>query len=189
MVEPLRTAYAALVACFAAYAVASGLDWMWEFTVVSVVGFAALGLAFSGDPQAPHTERRLGLRVGLPLLAACVVVAQAVPLLATTEIRESQAAVGRRDLREALASATTAADLQPWAATPHLQRALVLEEAGRLAAARRAIRAAIERDRTDWRLWLVQARLETKVGAIRSARRSLRRAIALNPRSPLFAGA
>jgi Flp pilus assembly protein TadD len=46
---------------------------------------------------------------------------------------------------------------------------------------------AIDRDRTDWRLWLVSARIETEAGNITEARSDLRRAKSLNPRSPLFA--
>ena len=38
----------------------------------------------------------------------------------------------------------------------------------------------------DWRLWLVQARIQTKRGEIAAARRSLDRARELNPRSPLL---
>jgi len=63
----------------------------------------------------------------------------------------------------------------------------VREQLGDLPAARASILEAIGNDRTDWRLWLVRARLETKAGAFRPARQSLRRAAALNPRSPLFA--
>jgi Tfp pilus assembly protein PilF len=77
--------------------------------------------------------------------------------------------------------------VQPWAASPHLQLALVREQTGDLLAARDEIASAIDDDRSDWRLWLVQARLETKSGAIDRARSSLRHAMRLNPRSPLFA--
>jgi Tfp pilus assembly protein PilF len=47
---------------------------------------------------------------------------------------------------------------------------------------------AIARDRRDWRLWLASARIETKLGHVDAANGSLRRAVALNPRSPLFKG-
>jgi Flp pilus assembly protein TadD len=47
---------------------------------------------------------------------------------------------------------------------------------------------AISRDRTDWRLWLASARIETRLGRVRAAERSLRRAVELNPRSPLLSG-
>jgi len=184
LAEPARGALAALTACFLAYLAAAALDWMWELTVVSVVGFSALGWAL-GDSSGAQGGRR-ALRIVLPAVAVLAIVAQAIPLASTVAIRDSQAAARDGALDQAIDDARSARDAQPWAASPHLQLALVLEEAGQLRAARGAIHEAIERDRSDWRLWLVRARLETKAGAIRAARRSLRRAAALNPRSPLF---
>ena len=69
-----------------------------------------------------------------------------------------------------------------------MQLALVNEEAGALVRARDRINEAIDRDRRNWRLWLVLARLETKLGYPRAAADSLSRAIELNPMSPLFQG-
>ena len=184
--EPTRSGIAALAACFIAYAASAALDWMWELTVVSVVGFGALGWALGNGSIS--SRRALAPRIVLPLVAVLVIVAQAIPLASTFAIRNSQGAVEDGALAEALDDARAARDVQPWAASPHLQLALVLEEEGQLRAARSAIGDAIERDRDDWRLWLVRARLETKAGAIRSARQSIRHAAALNPRSPLFSG-
>jgi tetratricopeptide (TPR) repeat protein len=115
-------------------------------------------------------------------------MAQAIPLLAHGEIRDSEAALARGDFDAAFSSARAARDIQPWAATPYLQLALVSEEANLLPRARQWIDESIERDDRDWRLWLVSARLETKLGRVAAAERSLRRAVSLNPRSPLFAG-
>jgi Tfp pilus assembly protein PilF len=77
--------------------------------------------------------------------------------------------------------------LQPWASAPYLQLALLQEQLGDLRAARGRIAEAIDRNDSDWRLWLVSARLETETGNIAKARSDLRRAKSLNPRSPLFA--
>jgi Tfp pilus assembly protein PilF len=87
----------------------------------------------------------------------------------------------------ALSAARAARRLEPWAASPRLQLALVLEQDGDLDAARGQIQSAVERDPEDWRLWLVKSRLETKAGAPAVAAASYSRARALNPRSPLFA--
>jgi hypothetical protein len=176
--------HAALIASFAAYAIGAGLDWMWELTVVSVVGLAALGWVLGSDGE--FKRGAVLLRLLIPAVAVFAIVAQAIPLVSTIAIRDSQASVRRGDLVAALDNAQSARRVEPWAASPYLQLALVLEENGRLAAARSTIADAIERDRDDWRLWLVQARLETKAGAVAAARRSLRRAAALNPRSLLF---
>jgi Flp pilus assembly protein TadD len=120
------------------------------------------------------------------VLAIVVVVAQAIPYLSQARIRESQSAAARGDLAGALASARGARQVQPWGPGPWLQLALVYELRGELEQARTAIERATHEDRDDWRLWLVAARLETKLGLIDEGRRSLRRAIRLNPRSPLL---
>jgi Flp pilus assembly protein TadD len=192
---------AALGSVFAAYVVGAALDWVWELTAVSVAGFSALALV-AGRATAPrrplsavqvHAAPRWksGHRlygVAAILAAWVLVFAQAIPLLAQREIGRSQAAVEDGDLREALDAAQSARDIQPWAATPYLQLALVNEQAGALRLARTWIDMALARDAEDWRLWLVSARLETKLGRVAAAERSLRRAIDLNPRSPLFDG-
>ena len=85
-------------------------------------------------------------------------------------------------------AAAAAQRFQSWAASTHLQRALVEELAGNLPAAHGAIERALELDARDWRLWLVDARIETRLENFDEAELSLRRAVDLNPRSPRFAG-
>lgn len=199
--EEARVYGAAATAVFVAYATAAGIDWVWELTAVSVVGFVALALAVGPATAGPTPlsaieragsprpfRRRFGLGVAVIVLAWLVVFAQAIPLFAQREIGHSQAAVRRGDFSDALAAAKSARDIQPWAATPYLHLALVSEQAGALAAARTWIDMAIARDRTDWRLWLASARIETRLGRVQAAERSLRRAVELNPRSPLLRG-
>ena len=193
---------AAATAVFAAYATAAGIDWVWELTAVSVVGFVSLALAVgpataaltplreaeeAGRPSP--SRRRVGLGVAAIVLACLLVLAHAIPLFAAQrEIGHSQAAVRRGDLGDALAAAKRARDIQPWAATPYLQLALVSEQAGALASARVWIDKAIARDRTDWRLWLASARIETRLGRVTAASAACGVAVALNPRSPLLKG-
>jgi len=203
-----RVTIASLAALLGAYCVAAGIDWMWELTVVSVAAIATLGLltgpasaAASGHKPAPaedgnaragqaprrHERRYLLALSGVVVVALFVIVTEAIPLLTQTRIRDSQAAVDRGAAVAALDRARDARELQPWAASPYLQLALVEEQTGALRAARTSILEAIDNDRSDWRLWLVRARLETKSGALAAARESLREAKRLNPRSPLFA--
>jgi tetratricopeptide (TPR) repeat protein len=126
------------------------------------------------------------LRLGALTVLIALVVAESIPLLTTMKIRQSQDAVAAGNLTEALDDAQGARSLQPWAASPYLQIALVYEQAGDVDAALRAIRSALSHDSSDWRLWIVATRLETKAGDIAAARESLARARELNPRSPLF---
>jgi len=190
---------AALTAVFVAYGLSLGIEWMWELTAVSVLGVAALALV-TGPATVPLAEPRVavaasrGGRAGFGLAIAGLAVAwvlicaQAIPALANREIARSQAALSRSDLPGAMKNAREARDIAPWAATPYVQLALVSEEAGALPQARGWINEAIDRDRLNWRLWLVLARVETKLGYPRVASDSLRRAIELNPRSPLLQG-
>lgn len=195
-----RVTTAALSAVFAGYTAAAGFDWVWELTAVSVLAVAALALVSGGgavapaplgavgtDVRLPRRRHRFGLAVVALLLGWLLMLGQAVPLLAQREIAESQEAAEDGDLERATSTAAAARDIQPWASTPYLQLALVEEKAGDLRRARAWIDVAIDRDREDWRLWLVSARVRTKLGRVGAAERSLRRAIELNPRSPLFA--
>ena len=188
---------AALTAAFAAYAVAAAIDWMWETTVVTVVAMVCAGLVVGPAtrpavrPRAARADDRRRpprFALGIATLAVgwVVICAHAIPLLAALELRASQDAAAAGDSAAAVRNAETARDIEPWSAAPYLQLALLEEEAGQLARARRSIRRAIERDASDWRLWLVAARIATKSGAIADARHDLARASALNPRSPLF---
>ncbi len=192
-----RVLIAALLASFAAWLVASGIDWIWELTVVSVVGMLLLGLltgpatAQTGpkpaDGPSRTTRRRFAIGVAAALVVWTLIIAQAIPLLSHVKIAASQEAVRAGSAERALDHAEDARRLQPWAASPYLQLALVREATGDLEGAQSAIENAIERDPLDWRLWLVRARIETNSGEIAAARESLSRAKALNPRSPLFA--
>ena len=74
--------------------------------------------------------------------------------------------------------------MQPYAGTPQLQRALVLELDGNLAAAAASARAAERREPTNWRPPLVLARIEAKRGHVPAALAAIRRARALNKTSP-----
>jgi tetratricopeptide (TPR) repeat protein len=191
---PERVTAAALTAVVAGFALAAGIDWMWELTAVTVVGLVAIALLTGsgtepGPEPAPDATRMStwrALSIGVTLLAVVAMALQAVPLFADYQLARSRDAAARGDGDAALEAAATARDLEPWAATPRLQQALVEERLGRLRQARSSVGQAIERDGEDWRLWLVAARLDTKLGQIEQASRALARAAALNPRSPLF---
>jgi Tfp pilus assembly protein PilF len=119
-------------------------------------------------------------------VALAAVLFAAVPMLAQNRLEDSQAAVARGDAAGAIEAADDARAVQPWASTPYLQLALLEEQAGNLGEANRRVEDALERDRSDWSIWLVAARVQTKAGFIRRGRRSLRQAERLNRRSQLF---
>lgn len=180
-----RALNAALLATFVVYLIGAGVDWMWQLTAVTVAGVFVLGLA-TGPPTASRAPTGPPFRFALAAVAACaVIVAEAIPLLADVEVRKSQADVRAGDVRRARAHARDATKLEPWAATPYLQLALIDETAGELTSARVAIDHAVRRDDADWRLWFIAARIERRLGDTAAAS-SLARARALNPRSTLL---
>jgi hypothetical protein len=187
---------AALTAVVIAFAFAAGIDWIWQLTVVPVVAIVALGL-LTGPATAPATaapatsrgrpRRSVALRAGVVVACLCLVVAQGIPLLAQDDVRRSQHRFAAGNLDGARDAALSARSVQPWAASPHLQLALVDERRGDLRSARSAIAKAIDRDPLDWRLWLTSARIDGESGRPEEASARLDRAIELNPRSPLLA--
>jgi hypothetical protein len=188
-----RTTIAALVGALVAFMVGAGIDWMWELTIVSLVGVICLALLVG---PATDTGARAGVRaprLRLPSRAAVIAVCaiaiclQGILLLSHTRLEQSQTAAANGDPAEAMSAANDARSLQPWASSPYLQLALLEEQSNDLSAARVRIGEALDRNRSDWRLWLVSARIETEAGNIPKARLDLRRAKTLNPRSPLFA--
>jgi hypothetical protein len=193
-----RATAAALVAVVAGFALGAALDWVWQLPVVAIAAMLAAGLllgpatdrerAAAPEPeQEPEpARRRLGVRALVALGAWLIICAQAIPFLASQELGASQREVRRGDLHAALERARSAEAIQPWAASPRLQLALVHERAGDVERARRDIDDAIERDDEDWRLRLVAARLAAKAGDIEGARLALARARDLNPRSQLL---
>ena len=191
-----RAATAALTAALTAYLFEAGFDWMWEVTVVSLVAVVCVGLLTGpatcfgrrrspGEPWGPRWSI-VAVRITGVLAVLGLVVAQGIPLVAQAAVGRSQDAVRQGDSEQALDAAASAERVQPWAASTHLQRALVEELMGNFPAAHKAVRQALEHDADDWRLWIVAARIETKMGEFGEAESSLARAIELNPNSRIL---
>jgi O-antigen ligase len=197
---PAQPLVAALVAVLAAFVLGAAIDWMWELTIVGLVAIVALAMLVGFATLPPDGEPRVRraatgaradirarvLRTGAVAVALAALMCTAVPMLAQDRMEESRAAAEAGRLAKARDSAKSARSLEPWAATPYVQLALVEEQAGNVRSAARNIEDALERDSREWSTWLVAARIQTKAGSIREGRRSLRRAEALNPTSKIF---
>jgi O-antigen ligase len=186
-----RTTIAALVATVAAFVLGAALDWVWQLPTIVALAMLSLGLlvgpATARGPAPPQPRRvPFGAQAAIVIGAWVVLCAQTIPFLASQEIGASQRAARDGNLGQALEHARSAQAIQPWAASPRLQLALVEEEAGRIDLARKELPGAIERDTADWRLQVVASRLAVKAGDIPAARRALARARELNPRSRLL---
>ena len=195
-----RTTLAAATAAFAGFAVAAAVDWMWQLTIVALVAFACLGLVVGhassdverfrpvrlGDRPLRGRGSRYGFGVVVAVCAWLLIVAIAIPLLAGVKLNDSQQAAAGGNSRTAVEDALAARSIEPWSSAPYLQVALIAEQENDLPAAEQWIGRAVGHDRSDWRLWLIQARIQAKRGEVVQATRSFEKAKRLNPHSALF---
>lgn len=185
-----RSLAAAAIAGFMAFCVTATFDWMWQIPVLPVATLL-LGAVLLVSPTEPGAVAkpaawRIWWRVVFALAGLIAIVAIAIPLSTTRQLRQSEAEVRAGDLSAALSAARTAQNIQPGAAGPRLQEALVLELRGELSAAAGAARESTDRESTNWRTWLVLSRVEAERGNAAAAVAAFRRARSLNPRSSLF---
>ena len=191
--DELRTTVAAAAAGFVSFLVGAAVDWIWELTVVAAVGILCMGLlcgravtvAAGRSPQ--RSGPRAGSRIVLVGVSLVLIAAEAIPWASAHELEASRDALARGDAAEAQDRASAASALQPWAASPLLQLALIYEYDGEFGRARRAIQDALRHERNNWQLWVVAARIDAVSGRARAASAELTRARALHPHSPLFA--
>ncbi|MEA2299703.1 MAG: hypothetical protein QOE44_238 [Solirubrobacteraceae bacterium] len=147
-------------------------------------GAGSVGAGADAGPAAGGLRGRR--RLVLVGVAVAAIAAIGIPLVGTSELRKSQAQAAGAHLGPALARANAAGHVEPFAAGPPLQRALVLELAGRYADGAAAAAAATRSAPTDWRNWLVLSRLDAERGAPGPALAAFRRARTLNPHSLVF---
>lgn len=186
----VRNHAAAITAAAVAFCAAAAVDWIWQIAVVPVAFLLLVVAAITADGrrrESPRSRRKaLIARGALGVCAGAALVAIAIPLASEMSLRQSQhdAAIGR--LGPALANARTAGRLQGYAATPKLQEALLLEQAGDLRSAAALAAEATAAEPTNWRTWAILSRIEAERGRAPQAVAAYERARALDPRSPLF---
>jgi O-antigen ligase len=177
------------LAALACGTASAAIDWTWQlpgaFAPVVVIAAVLLGPALYAGRAGAAPPRRLG-RAAIAAVGFVAALAAAVALVSEVRLGDSREALRRGDLAGAATGAREAVAVEPWAAAPRLQLALVRERRGDLAGARRAIHAGIQRDPDGWELWLVETRLATRAGDVPAARHALRRLRTLNPSSSLL---
>jgi len=185
-----RLVLATATAGAAGFAIAAALDWVWQLGALSVAFMLLAAVAVGGfsvrqpSRRRRRTRRRYRNRVQRAVtagVAAIALLAIWFPLSGATHLRQSQLDAARGDLAAALTEAEDAEGAQPYAASPLLQQALVLERQGRLRAAGNAASAATRKEAEDWRNWFVLARIRAERGDTGAALRAYRRAHRLNP--------
>ena len=185
-----RLVLAAATAGAAGFAMAAALDWVWELAALPVAFMLLAAVAVAGWSRPEPTRRQRHSarvlqnrlqRAGVAAVAIAALVAIWFPLSGATALRQSQVDAAHGDLTAAFSEAEDAAAAQPYAASPKLQEALLLERRGKLRAAAAAARSATDKERTNWRTWLIRARIEAERDRTSPALRAFRRARSLNP--------
>ena len=184
-----RVRAAGLTGALIAFLVAAASDWIWQ---VPALPAAFLLLTAAVLAPAARIDGGPGRRVSLPVrlgamaVAAAALIAIAVPLATVSTVRESQSAVVSGDPAQALADARTAVRLEPGAASPEIQLALVLELQRDIPGALAAARDATKDEPDNWSTWLIVSRLQAEAGHPAASLAAYQRSRALNPQSPLF---
>ncbi len=184
-----RLAIATGVAGFAAFAAAAAFDWVWQIAVVPIVALLLAAVALAGFRDRERIDSGQWLIVTRAIVAIVAVIAIwriVVPLASTVELRASQSAAAVSAWPAAFRDTQTAQRVEPVAASPLVQRALILETVGDFVAARSIMAQALARQPTDSSLWLVASRIAVEAGRPRAALAYWRRARSLDPTSPTF---
>lgn len=184
----LRSYGAAGTAACVAFAVSAAFDWVWQIPVLPACFLLIGGAALAPGRRSAVTSggRGLVLRAGMVACAVAALVAITIPLSDTTAVRQSQAAAASGDTASALGYAEAATQIEPYAASAQLQKALVLEERDQIAPALAAIRNASGDEPLNWQVWLVRSRVEAEAGHPALSLLAFKRAKSLNPHSGLF---
>ena len=188
--------------------VAAAVDWTWDLPAVfgpAVLAAALLvgpaTLPADGGTRTPvrmgvaRSRRRFARGVAVLLVAWISICASVLLLLEDRKMQSSRSAAADGDLVAALDAANQAADLEPWAAEPRTQLALVYErradgaapgpeQEADLADARDEINAAIDRAPDDYQLYLIAARLDAKAQDLPAGIAKVDEAVRLNPLDP-----
>ena len=195
-----RSQLAGAVASCVAFVVFAGIDWVWELPVLPIA-FLLLAAALLGGWTASAAKAREGGAIGtspsVPRPRRAVfgsaspdwrssTIVIGIPLASVEAIRSSEERLASGDLNSALDAAERAESLQPYAATPKVQQAVVLERSGDLTGAAAAARDATTREATNWRTWLLLANIEAKRQQATAALDAYDEAHRLNPRSLVF---
>jgi tetratricopeptide (TPR) repeat protein len=126
------------------------------------------------------------LRFGIVATALARLIAIGIPLATASDVSNRQVAATAWNTASALADARSAVRMEPGAAAPELQLALVLELQRNYPAALTAARRATSDESQNWSDWLVLSRIEAESGHVKASVAAYRRARSLHPRSRLF---
>jgi O-antigen ligase len=173
----LGSAYVpALVATYVALLVHAAVDWDWEMPVVIVTALAC-GASIVAEARGASVALRRGARLVGASAAIGLVGCTLILLTANRDLKDAATAV-RTGSAEFESRARDAQRWAPWSPDPPRWLASVQLERGNRPAARRLLRAALDRDSTDWSLWLEMAVASDGASRVKAVKTAVR----LNPR-------
>lgn len=191
-----RALLAASAASMTAFAVAAGIDWTWELTVLPVIFLVlAAGVlgpsAYSrkGRTASRFRKARLDWKLRISLVAASFasLVLIALPLASTILVRKSQESFRGGNDDNALEQANRAIDIQPYSASALVQKSLVLSDLDRTTDAVSAAKKATDEEAVNWRNWYALGLALRNAGERERAVAAFDRAANLNVRSAFLA--
>jgi O-antigen ligase len=186
---PQRDLHAVLLAAMLAFAVGAGIDWFWEIAGLAAVFFLASGamVAIRCRQLAPaaaglrREDRNFRFAVAGLATAWIAAIALIGPLLVERELNASRDDAVTGNIAGALDHADTARAIEPWAASPYVQLALIAELQRDYPTAERRLTQAIAREDRNWQLYYLRSRVERAAGDTAAAQADLVRARSLNP--------
>ena len=101
------------------------------FFLLAAVAVDGAADRFERGTRAQLRRREIGWWVGTIVASIAAVLVIYLPYKGSSDVRASERDVNQGRLDAALSAARSAADVQPYAATPRLQEALVLERQGK----------------------------------------------------------
>jgi tetratricopeptide (TPR) repeat protein len=177
-----------LLAVLAVSGSSAAIDWTWQIPAVIAPAIVAAGLLTASGPGPRLDRHAYWLGVGTVGVAWVAMIAAGLVVLSEVNLDQSRDAAAHGRFDEGVERALEARTVEPWSPEPYTQLALLEEARGDLDQAITRIAQAESRDSEDWRLPLIEARLERAKGDRAAAREALERSRALNPLSPSLAG-
>ena len=170
-----------LIAVVLAAGIGAGVDWTWEIPAVFGPAVVCAGLLLAAAPSRPLARDGYWLGIGTVTAAWVAMVAGGLVVLTHLELDRSREAANANEIDAGIARARAAKTVQPWSSEPYTQLALLEEQRGDIPAALTALGQAEDRDSEDWRLPLIEARLQAKRGDQAASSRAIKRAEGLSP--------
>jgi O-Antigen ligase len=170
-----------LIAVVVTGAIGAAVDWTWEIPAVFGPAVICAALLLASAPSRPLARDGYLLGVGTVTAAWVAMVAGGLVVLTHLELDRSRDAANANEIDAGIARARAAKTVQPWSSEPYTQLALLEEQRGDIPSALSALRQAEQRDSEDWRLPLIEARLQLKRGDETASSQAIKRAQGLSP--------